>query len=265
MNDFIFIFLSTILISLPIWIGIRKSKKEKAQDKYLEDSLEDETLIDPETGARITLEQAENGHWIKHDNEFFTIPEEEINKLVSEEEKKAYQAINYLKKEIKYRRTEFSEDDFLTLENLKILNKYDNWSYGYVFKLDYVDGLVFLPTVELNGRTYREEDYIETHLMFWTKTQYDLGHYYLREKDVSEKFFDLIRNDDDLILENFESFTIRKSNNLLYINQILISFKGINGLEIEFYEKNIFIKTLRLVTLNDILMIEKIICNIYKV
>ena len=53
--------------------------------------------LDPETGAKLTLEQAESGHWINHDNEYKTTPESEIEKLYSEEAKNAERAINYLK------------------------------------------------------------------------------------------------------------------------------------------------------------------------
>lgn len=264
MNDFLLIFLSIVLICLPIWVATRKSKEEKAYEKYLEDSLEDETIYEPETGAKITLEQAEKGHWINHDNEYRTLPEDEINKFYSEEEKEAFRALNYLKKESKYKKTDFTEEEVIILDHSKILKKYDEWSYGYVFNLNYGNGKVFLPTVELFANGYRDGNYKETQLMFWIKTEYDLGHYFLREKIISDKILDFIRNDDELVLENYESYTFKKSNNLLYINQLIKSFEGTLGLEIELFENNIFIKTIQLVNIKDILSLEKIIHNIYK-
>ena len=46
--------------------------------------MEDEYIIDPETGAKLTLEEAESGHWIAHENEFRTIPDSELNNLPTE-------------------------------------------------------------------------------------------------------------------------------------------------------------------------------------
>ena len=241
---------------------MRKTKKEKLYEQYLEESLEDEYLYDPETGAKITLEQAESGHWISHDNEFKTIDNSEFEKFQTTEDKEALKALNYLISESEYRKTTLSEEQIQILESTRILSKYDNWSFSNSFKLEFCNGFVFTPTVELHGNTRHQEDFIESQLMFWVISKHDLGHYYLREKKISEKVFDIIRNDDELKLDNYESFTYKKTTNLLHITQILKSLEGQKSLEIELLNNNIFIKTLNLLHLDDILRIEKILKHI---
>ena len=96
MSEFLIIFFSISIIAFTLWISMRKTKKEKQYEEYLEESLEDEHLYDPETGAKITLEQAESGHWINHDNEFKPIDLRGLEKFQTKEEKDSLKALNYL-------------------------------------------------------------------------------------------------------------------------------------------------------------------------
>lgn len=241
---------------------MRKTKKEKQYEKYIAESLEDEHLYDPETGTKITLEQAESGHWINHDNEFKPIDLRELEKFQTKEEKDSLTALNYLITTTNYKKAKFSEEEINILEKLRILDKYDDWSYDSLFKPDYFNGFIFSPTIQIQGDTRYNEGCIESQLMFWVKIKHNLGHYYLREKKVSEKVFDFFRNDDELKLNGYESFTYKKTNNLLYINQILKHFENEKGFEIEFLDDNIFIKSVSRFHLDEILRLEKIIVNI---
>ncbi|QYA26684.1 hypothetical protein G3I01_14655 [Gramella sp. MT6] len=61
---------------------LKGTKAEREYEKRINESLADEYIIDPETGAKLTLEEAESGHWINHDNEYITIPEKEIENYI---------------------------------------------------------------------------------------------------------------------------------------------------------------------------------------
>jgi hypothetical protein len=237
------------------------SKIDQEYDRKLKESLADEFIIDPETGAKLTLEQAESGHWIAHDNEFNTLPESDIEKLFTEEQKNAERGINYLKEKSDYRKQKLTENEIQILEKTKTLSKYDDWSYSDCFRLEYANGFVFLPAVKIIDKEprYFDNSYHESQVMFWLKLNIDLGHYYLRGKSKVEKFFDLIKNDDDLKLKNYESFTFRKSTNLINIKRILKSFEGYEGLEIELMDSNLFVKSQKLANLEDIKRIEGLI------
>lgn len=237
------------------------NKAEKEYNRRLEESLKDEYIIDPETGAKLTLEQAESGHWIKHDNEFLPKPEIEIEKLLTEEERNAERAINYLKVSKEYLNAKLSNEEIETLTNSKTLSKYDDWSYSDCFEIQFLNGKIFFPAVKIIDKipSYYSNDYHESQIMFWIKFDYDFGHYYLREKLNVEKVFDFIRNDDELKLKNYECFTFRKSENIIKLNLILKHFEEEKGLEIEFFDKNIFIKNQKLINLEDIQRIELIV------
>lgn len=237
-----------------------RTKSEIEYEKRLKNSLDDEFIIDPETGAKLTLEQAESGHWVSHDNEFRTIPQNELNKLPTDEEILAEKAVNYLRESKKYRKTKLTEEQLKTLEDTQILSSYDDWHYSNPYKFN--NGLIFIPAPELHGMTYYQNDYCESHLMFWVKIIDTNGHYFFREKSSSEKLLDLLRNDDELIIADYECFTIKKSQSIILVKNILKYFEKEKKLEIEIDYDNLFIKTTKLVNLDDILRIERIIQNV---
>jgi len=249
---FIYYFISVFIQS--------NSSEQKEYNRKLKESLEDEFIIDPETGAKITLEQAESGHWIAHDNEFRTIPDSELEKFLTEDDKQTEIAINYLRESRNYKRTELTERQIKILDNTKMLKKYDNWSYSNSFSFE--KGIVFLPAPELHGKTYYEDDYKESHLLFWKKITDLTGHYYLREKTSPEKILDTFKKDDDLTLKNYESFTFEKSFNIIKLNKILKNFENQSGLEIEIHNDDLFVKTMNLVCKEDIIRIEKVMKNV---
>ncbi|GAA3561456.1 hypothetical protein [Snuella lapsa] len=254
---FLFIGLTVVVIALIYWMFSR-TPEEREYDRKLKESLKDEFIIDPETGAKLTLEQAESGHWIAHDNEFKTVSETELDKLPSEGEKQVQIALNYLRESKSCRRAKFSEEQLGIIEETKTLNYYDDWSYSDLYKFE--NGFVFLPSVELNLAGH----YRESHLMFWVKISSINGHYYFREKSSSEKIFDLLRNDDEIKSDRYECFTLKKSHAIIHIKRILEIFEEEKGLEVEIINDNLFIKTLKLVSLEDIIRVEKVVNNIVK-
>ncbi len=249
---FIYYFISVFIQS--------NSTEQKEYKRKLKESLSDEFIIDPKTGAKITLEEAESGHWIAHDNEFRTVPESNLEKLLTEDEKQAEIALNYLRENKGYKRNELTDEQFDVFDKTKILNNYDDWSYSNPFSFE--NGILILPAPELHGMTYYQDDYKESHLMFWKKIKKINGHYYLREKSSAEKLFDKFRNDDDLQLKDYESFIFKRSYDLIKINKLLENFDNQKGLEIEINDDNLFIKTFKLISVEDIKRIEKILKNV---
>ncbi|MGH1386231.1 hypothetical protein [Kordia sp.] len=223
--------------------------EEKEEKARLKKSLEDDRIFDPETGVYISLEEAESGQWSTDDREKHYLPELQL----SEEGDNLKIAVDYLNKSQYYTKTgPLPDTEYDIIESSNILSKYEDWYYSNTLKFD--KGYAFLPTVGdgLDGSL----------LMFLIKINSLKGHYYLREKDVSEKFFDLLRKDDDLDLKNYESFTIRRSKNIQTIDRFLKIFENEKGLEIEINDTYLLIKTLKLVNIDDIKRIERIVQRI---
>jgi hypothetical protein len=236
------------------------SIEEKEYKRKLEESLADEFIIDPETGTKITLEEAESGDWNTQNNEFRTVPESELEKLITEDEKQAEIALNYLRESEFYRRTELTEEQFTVFKKTKILTNYDDWSYSNPFS--FKNGIVILPVPEIHGTTYYQEDYKESQLMFWKKIENINGHYFLREKTTSEKIFHRLRKNNELKLEYYECYIFKKSLNLTLIKELIKKIGNHKGLQIEIHNNNIFIKTLKFLSLEDIKRVEIILKNV---
>lgn len=250
----------TILMVGFIFYMLKTTKADKEYEQKLKRSLEDEFIIDPETGIKITLEEAETGHWVSHDNEFRPIPESDIESQILDDHKTLARALNYLITRKEYLKSSLTEEQIDLLNKLKSLAKYDGWTYSDAFSFD--KGMVIFLAPEIYGKTYWEDDYIETQLMFWIKIENTEGHYYLREKTQTEKLLDKFRNDDCLQLDDYESFTFKKSYKLLKIQKLVENFANQKGLEIEFYKDNLIIKNRKLANTEDIIRIEEIIKNI---
>jgi len=234
-----------------------KTFEQKEYERKLKESLADESIVDSATGTKITIEEAESGHWISHDNEFRTVSDSDLDKLLSEGEKQVEIALNYLRESREYRKILLTEEQLDMFVQTKTLSSYDDWTYSNPYSFE--SGILILPTPELNGVPYYENDYVETHLMFWKKIENINGHYYLREKSSIEKIFDRFRKDDDLHLKNYESFTFNKSFDLIRINRLLENFENKKGLQIEIKDENLFVKTTKLVSIEDIKRIENIL------
>ena len=244
-----------------VYLMSYRTKSERDYDEKIARSLDDEFIIDPETGAKLSLEQAESGHWIAHDNEFKTVPEEDIQKLRAEDEQDAERAINHLRKSKDYLKCQFDDDEISFLGKTKILFKYDDWSYSHSFRLDFCEGYIFFPRVVIIDRLpgYFDNTYEESQIMCWLKYDYDFGHYYLRDKTRSERFLEIFKKDDDLKLKGFESFTFKKNGDILRLNRIIEKLNGVKNLEIEFLGNNLLIKTQKFINLKELLELERVI------
>lgn len=251
-----YIFISIIVVALSVKF-FENSDEEKEYFIKLKQSLKEEFIYDPETGAKLTLEEAESGYWISHNNLNRVKSKEEIEKFYFGREKDAEILINHIKAAgYEYNKLKNSQIDFL--ETIKIFEKYDNWSYSNSFSFDNEKNFVFFPAVE-----YKTENYFnESQIMFWFKNDKLNGHFYLREKTNFESITDLIRNNDEIKLENYECFTYKKSKNIIDIIRILEAFKNEKELEIEIKDENLFVKTLKFPNMQDFLRVEKIIKNI---
>ena len=251
-----YIVISLIIVAL-IGKFFENSEEEKEYDRVLKESLQDEFIYDPETGAKLTLEQAESGHWISHNNLNRVKSKEEIEKFYFGTEKDAEILINHIRVN-GYEYKELTEFQIEILEKIKIFEKYDDWSYSNSFSFDNGKNFIFFPAVE-----YKTENYFnESQIMFWIQNDKLNGHYYLREKNDFESITDLIRNDDEIKIDGYECYTYKKSNNILNVIRILKILKNEKELEIEIKEENLFIKTLKFPNMDDFLRVEKMIKNI---
>jgi len=238
-----------------------KTTSEKDFEKIQNESLDDETLIDPETGAKISLEQAESGQWDTPSNSELALMEEDITRLYSEEGKEAHKVITHIRTNQEYDKIEFSSLEIELLEQTKILSKYDDWKYSNLYKMSFCDGFVFLPSITIldTQSASFQNDYNESQICFWVKSEVNFGHYYLREKSKIEKFFKHSKNDSDLKLEGYECFTFKRAQSTVLQKQILNLFETEQGLEIEFYENNLFIKNQILINELDFERMERIV------
>ena len=260
MNDTIIIIIG-IAIAFFLWkVMTYKSKSEIEEENRLKESLADEFIYDPETGTKLTLEQAESGHWIAHNNVNRIKDSKEIEQFYYGNEREVEELKNYIKR-TGYINKKLANSQVELLEKTEMLSKYDNWSYSNSFINDNGNCFVLFPAVEIIGNRH-QPGYYESQIMFWIKDEQLSGHFYLREKTNFETLTDTFRNDDDIKLDNYESFTIKKSNNILYIIRLLNFFKDELELEFEIYDDNLFIKTLCFPNLEDYLRIEKNIKNV---
>lgn len=260
MNDTVLILIS-IAIAIFLWkVMTYKTKEDIEIEKRLNESLEDEFIYDPETGTKLTLEQAESGHWIAHDNPKRIKKSEEIEEFYDGKEREIEELKNYIIQS-GYSKKKLSKLQVALLEKTQTLSKYDNWTYSGSLTNNDETCFVLFPDVELKGNKHMDS-YNESQMLFWIKEEQLSGHFYLREKTTFEALADKLRNDDDIKLDNYESFTIQKSNNILHVIRILNFFKEEKGLEFEIYDGNFIIKTLKLANMQDYLRIEKIIKNI---
>jgi len=252
-----------IVLALVLYFSISmnyRSKSEKKQDEKMKQSLADEYIIDPETGIKLTLEEAESGHWVAHDNEFREITEDEISKLPYEEQQQVERALNHLRVNKQYSsRDHFENEDFDVLEKSITLSHYDDWSFSSLFSFDY--GFIFSPAPE----TYVEHILTQPQLMLWLRINSIEGHYYFREKTKAEAFFDKLRSDDELHFDNYECFTFKKSFQIVQIKRIIDILVDFDGLEIELMDDNLFIKSLRLINKEDIIKFENILSTLHHV
>lgn len=258
-----YVFIGLIVVYVISAFLLKKTPEELAEEKRLRESLADETIYDPETGVKLTLEQAESGHWITNDNPTRIKSEEELDNHYFGNEKIAEKFLNSLKAR-GFQTEMFNESEIDFLCQTKILSKYDNWSYSNLLSYNEGRDFVFLPAVHYDGNRHQNA-YHESQLMFWIFDDKLSGHLFAKEKTAFESFTDAIRNDDPIRLENYETFLFEKLSlsTTIYLTKILQAFDNEKGLEIEMLDNNLFIKTTRYVNEADFLRIEKILGHFY--
>ncbi|WP_422103825.1 hypothetical protein [Winogradskyella sp.] len=227
-----------------------KTKSEREEEEKMRASLEEAYIFDPVTNSKITLEQAESGEWEVNEDEFWEMPEEDIRKFAFEEQKIEERALNLLRSSKQFLKTEpLSDDEIDVLESGKILSQYGDWSYNNIFKFN--EGFILTPYVKYEYR-----------VLMWLKIFDINGHYYFREKTKVEAFFDKIRMDDDIEINNYECYTFKKSYNVSKVGILIRKIAQFSGLEIEIKDENLFIISQKLVNKEDIIKFEKY-CQYY--
>ncbi|MCR5862906.1 hypothetical protein LRS05_12520 [Flavobacterium sp. J372] len=236
-----------------------KSKSEKVEEKRLQESLEDVLIYDPETGAKITLEQAESGNWLLPDQELKDKYDNDFRKFLDEDNLKVHD-IEIKLRANGFRRQKLSEHQISQLENTSVLKKYDSWSYQISY-INQSNTVVFFPFVELGAKVRGEDDYRETQLMFWTSIEDCGGHFYFREKTSIERITEIFRNDDEIKLNNYESFVLKKGYSVIPLIRLMQKIDKEKSLEIEVNNNNLFIKTVMKPTIVDYDRINKAVNN----
>jgi len=261
MSNIVGIIIGIVTILLLWKVMTSKTKEEIEEEKRLKESLADEFIYDPVTGTKLTLEQAESGHWIAHNNINRIKNQDEIEQYYHGNEKKIEELKNYII-ETGYSYKKLTNSQLDLLGKTQTLSKYNNWTYSDFFSNESETCFVLFPSVETKGGRHLTK-YQELQMLFWIKDTQLSGHFYLREKSSFETLADKFRSDDDIKLDNYESFTIKKSNSILHVIRLLNYFKDEKKLEFEIYNDNLIIKTQELPNMQDYLRIEKIIKTIY--
>lgn len=225
-------------------------------EERLEKSLADEYIIERETGAKLTLEQAESGLWIKHDNELREMPESDIEKFPTDEERVVFRGLNYIKSSKNYIPNKISNKKVSTLEKLEILKKYDDWFYSDSYKLASDDKKqLIIINIDDNG-------YKEPQLLFSIQLDFDTGHYYFRPKTKTEKILDKIRNDDEIKLKDFECFDYKKSLNTISLIKTIDKIDKKQDIEFEFFNNILYLKNRKLLSVAEVKILETILKNV---
>ena len=255
----IFILVFIFIIGLLLLI-LRADKKD---DKNISESLEDEYIVDLETGAKITLEEAESGHWIPKvvENRW---PEEKIEKLPTEDEKTFRRCINYLYDQTQYLSFQLDDAQVEFLQQTIMLRKYNNWTYSDTFKIDFCEGYILLLDVLLVSHNSRLPDYQEPQLLFWLKLKNPCGHYSICEKSYAARLYEIISPPGEIKLKNYEVLIHDIAPDTAFLMSILSEFEGKNGLDIEIINDNLLIKNLKRPTMDDIRLMETILTKLRK-
>lgn len=255
-----------IVFSLPAFIvayllySLRKDKKEQQTDRKLQESLEDETIYDPETGVKLTLEEAESGRWLAHDNAGRVKSDDELEKYYEGTDLVIERIINNLK-EAGYKKAVMSEADDKELEGLAMFTKYDDWHFSDPYSCNNM--LVLFPQVTMHPVTRHDPGFRQVQLLVRVKTDNEDGHYYLREKTAFEDLLDQFKSDDDLKTGAFECYTFKPSNQVIYLNNLLRAFEDETDLDIEIVRDHLFIKTTTEVNMERFKTLKQIVEGIH--
>lgn len=129
-----------------------------------------------------------------------------------------------------------------TLEDTYLLSKYSDWSYTNAFSMS-ENEIVFFPHVSIYGEGKGSISFTGHQILFWLKIKDIFGHYFLKEKQLSDTITDFISNDSEFKFGDFKVYTIKSSKNRLQILTMLKPYETLTNVEIEIHNDNLFIKT----------------------
>ena len=253
----IIIIVSVVIISLLILkLAFGKDDKEYTDYKEkLNKSLEDEYIIDPETGAKLTLEQAQSGHWNPEEVPYFS--EEDVAKHYSQDFQNMYATKYYLEQQEAYDSIELDDRFLEFISTTLIFAKYDSCSFTAIFINKATQTKILFSWVEM-----LQSNYSEIQLLFWVKISNFNGHYYLTEKTKSEQIAIKLANKNALFFNDYYCDILKTSFSNGYELGILEKCAAEKRIEVEILNDNLFIKTIDLASINDINRIEQLIASL---
>lgn len=251
-ENFLLILLLIFVVYIIYKLFSFQTKEQKKYEERMKSSLEEQYIIDPETGAKLTLEQAESGIWDENQVAYFS--ESDYAKILVEEEKNVELAIDMYRKNNHYTKTKFDDSEIEFLENTLTLSKYDEWDYSNCLAKENRTKIFFVPSVRIANLNYRESQ-----IMYWVKIQNINGHYHLYEVNKAEKILIKTTQRNSVFYNNYYCKTLKKSHHHTDLNTLLSKISQFKGFEFEIINNNLFIKSTRLVCKTDINDAEEII------
>ena len=255
-----------LLIGIPfaIWYYIQSARDMKAyreSQRRLDKRLADESIIEPETGAKLMLEQAEAGQWIYSGPVKQKYTEEEISNLDTPEEKEAYRTLNHIAASDLYKPSSLRNEDIDFINASRMFAKYNSWAYVSAFELTHRPGKLIIPTVCIRSQTAYQDDFEESQLLFWIYLEHDYGDYHITEKTTAQKLARLLSKSKGLVTKNYNVEVLRESPSLVRTLQLLKVFEDVKSLEIDLLEHNLLVKTTRAINPADLVKLEELIGN----
>ena len=257
------IFIGIVLGLLILYIIYKFFLMDKHEEALLEDELSDEYIIDPESGTKITLEEAESGNWTPINEPLVPMTETELESLAYEEDVQFQKSINYLLMSGKYTESTLDDRQIETLNETVLLRKYNAWSYSNPFKINQYPGFFIPVIVHLNATSKYQTNYEEAQCLFWLKMEKDLGHYFFKEQLLEDKLFKPTSPSEIMVPKIYKCICYQRTENTQYLNSLLEKFDGQDQLEIEVMGDALFIKTRKLINQEDIMRIEQIVKQLY--
>lgn len=244
---------AVIFVLLILKMIFRKEDKEYTTYKEkLGKSLEDEYIIDQDTGAKLTLEQAQSGNWNLEEVPYYS--EEDVAMHYSEDFQNMYTAKYYLEKREVYESIELEYTILEFLITNHIFAKYDSCSFTASFINKASQTKILFSWVEI-----QRLEYSEIQLLFWVTISNFNGHYYLSEKNKSEQIAIKLTNKNALFFNDYYCEILKASFSNGYELGILEKCAAEKRIEVEIFNNNLFIKTTDLASIKNINRIEQLI------
>ena len=133
---FIILLFSTLFI-LMVYSLLKRSKEEKEEERKMKERLADETIYDPISGLKLTLEEAESGLFIDPDNPGRIKSEEELQNYFTEENIEFERIKAFIIKNNLLTLEEDKEERLIEniISKADIFQSYEGFSVGYTVQL----------------------------------------------------------------------------------------------------------------------------------